>query len=85
MMHTPEFDSAEGCTPQSLTPRRDAHRRVGLCGGMHTPEFDSAEGCTPQSLTLRWDAQHGVANKLTYLGEIEEEFENTLACFLSGA
>ena len=73
VMHTAESDSAEWCTPRSLTPRCDAQRGVfwGSCypwlrGMMHTTELDSAVGCTPQTflrtlhhLTLRCDAHRG--------------------------
>ena len=47
--------------------------------------------CTPwrffltiDHLTLRFDAHQGAVKKFEYLGVIETEFENTLAC-LSGA
>ena len=48
--HILELDSAEGCTPRSLTPQRDAHRGAWLCGMMHTVESDSAGWCTLRSL-----------------------------------
>ena len=41
-MHTAELDSAEECTPQSPTPRYDAHRVVRFHRMMHTAELDSA-------------------------------------------
>ena len=84
-------DSAVWCTPRSLTPQYDAHCGIRLRGGMHTAEFfqmlcfhDSAVWCTPRSLNPRDDAHHGAFLKFEYLGEIETEFENILAC-LSGA
>ena len=63
---------------------------------MHTAELDSVVGCTPQSFNPQWDAHRevwlrggmhtagGAFLKYEYLGEIETEFENILAC-LSGA
>ena len=57
-MHTTEIDSDVGCTPQSLTPRYEAHRGVfweswcpWLRSVMHNAELDSAVGSTPRSQT----------------------------------
>ena len=81
-MHTGEFikncwslDSEVWFTPWSLTPWWDVHRGAWLRGMRYTTELDSA----PQ-----YDAHCGAFKKFEYLGEIETEFENTLAC-LSGA
>ena len=39
VMHTAKSDSWVWCTPLSLTPRYDAHRRAWLCSMMHTAEL----------------------------------------------
>ena len=71
------------------TKRSDAHRRDWLSVVMQSFFGRKVEHltpwCTPRSLTYRWDAHHGVFSfKFEYLGDIETEFENTLA-WLSGA
>ena len=56
---------------------------------MHTAELDSVVNAHPKSdftvrgtqrsLTLQWDEHRRVFFQFEYLGEIETEFENTLA------
>ena len=52
ILHTAELVSAVWCTPQSPTPRWDAHGGVFQMLCFH----DFTVWCTPRSLTPRWDA-----------------------------